>query len=106
MGIPLLGMFAAELAQQLTEILDVELKVDMEFPVIVDKVNPGQKSASYAAVCAVMTCKKPVILYEYKPTVDTRHEHVKTDDLMEVLLQGFYCLRQYRVHTVIQCLTD
>ena len=105
-GIPLLGMFAVELAQQLTEILSVEFKADMEFPVIADKIKQGKKPSCDTAVCAVTTCDKPVILYEYKPTVDLRYEHVKTDDLMKVLLQGFYCLRQYRVHTVIQCLTD
>ena len=52
------------------------------------------------------TANKPVILYEYKPVVDTRYNYVNKDYLMEVLLQGYYCLCQYHVHAVIQCLTD
>lgn len=67
-GIPLLGMFVVELAQQLTKILDADFKVDMEFMVVVDKIKSGQKPAADTAVCAIaMTTNKPVTL---KPIVD------------------------------------
>ena len=48
----------------------------------------------------------PLVLYEYKPIVDTRLMAVHPDHLMELFLQGYYCLCQYKLETVIHCLTD
>ncbi len=95
------------LGQELTKALRIDFQVDMEFTVVVDTIKPGQKPATDTAVCVVTThLTKPVILFEYKPVVDLRPKHVNRDHLMEVLIQGFYCLIQYRVRAVIQCLTD
>ena len=45
-GIPLLGIFAAGLAEQLTQKIGMnDFKIDMEFPVIKDKVKRGTKPA-------------------------------------------------------------
>ena len=94
--------------EQLTQKIGAnDFKIDMEFPVIKDKVKRGTKLACDGAICAILSYDssrpqyKPVILYEYKPTVDTRLDHVNYNDLMELLLQGFYCLRQYKVRTVL-----
>ena len=48
----------------------------------------------------------PLVLYEYKPTVDTRLLSSDPDHLMEVLKQGYYSLCQYKLESVIHCCTD
>lgn len=110
-GSPLLGMLCVYLAEQLhTKFPGNVFKAEMEFPVIVDKIKRGAKPFCDGNVCVILNVelcsKKPLILYEYKPVVDPWIERVNNHSLMEVLIQGFYCLDQYRVSTVIQCLTD
>ena len=109
-GIPLLGVFAAELADHLALAMSLEIKADMEFPVVKEKTGkPGTKPACDGAICAIVSCASkisPLILYEYNPTVDPRCDHVNHHDLMEALIQAFYCLHQYHVSTVLLCLTD
>ena len=48
----------------------------------------------------------PLALHEYKPTVDTRLLSVNPNQLMEVVLQGYYCLCQYKLNSIIHWLTD
>lgn len=108
-GYPLFGTFAVYLADELpTYFPGHEFKADMEFSVIAEKLKSGKKPSSDGAICVVTDIqdKKPLILYEYKPTVDTRKEHVYHQSLMEVLIQTFYWLKQHKVSTIIQCLTD
>ena len=110
-GIPLLGLFAVRLAGHLGLAMSLEINADMEFPVVIKKTGkPGTKPACDGAICAVISTasKKivPLILYEYRPTVDTRCDQVNHHDLMEALIQAFYCLHQYHVSTVLLCLTD
>ena len=81
----------------------------MEFPVITEKVKKGTKPACDGAICAILSIDdelSPVILYEYKPKVDPRISYVNHHDLMEMAIQGYYCLRQYKIQTILQCLTD
>ena len=109
-GTPSLACLVA-FAERLSKSPEFMLRVDMEFPVLVDKLKTGQKPACDGALCALTLCgrdplPKPLILYEYKPIVDPRCEAVNEDHLMEVLLQGYYCLRQYKLPTIIHCLTD
>ena len=114
-GIPLLGTFLAEVARQLSARVQVDHSVDMQFPVVVDTLKRGQKPACDGALCAILKsshlgCQPhsilPVVLYEYKPIVDTRLLSVNPDDLMEMFIQGYYCLCQYKLETIIHCLTD
>ena len=103
-GIPLLGAFVVELAGHLAGAMSCEIKADMEFPVVKEKTGkPGTKPA---AICAIDSSISPLIIYEYKPVVDPRCDHVNHHDLMEALIQAFYCLQQYDVSTVLLCLTD
>lgn len=105
-GIPLLGTFALYLADALTD-TDQTLKVVMEFAVIKDKVKVGAKPSCDGAIAAIVSNTKiPILLFEYKPVVDTRWDHVDQHSLMETLIQGYYCLHQYKVHSVVHCLTD
>ena len=78
----------------------------MEFPVVVETTKSGSKPSCDGNICVPLRNAKPLILYEYKPVVDMRMNSVDHRSLMEVLIQGVYCLNQYRVSTVIQCLTD
>ena len=109
-GIPLLGAFVVELAGHLAGAMSLEIKADMEFPVVKEKTEkPGTKPACDGAICAIVSCDSsisPLIIYEYKPVVDTRCDRVNHHDLMEALIQAFYCLQQYRVSKVLLCLTD
>ena len=109
-GIPLLGVFAAELADHLALAMSLEIKADMEFPVVKEKTGkPGAKPACDGAICAIVSSAfkiAPLKLYEYKPTVDTRCDHVNHHDLLEALIQAFYCLHQDHVSTVLLCLPD
>ena len=106
-GIPLLGVFVAHLAKTLTDTTSFEILADMEFSVVTHKLKSGVKPASDAAmVVALVYAVKPVLLYEYKPVVDPRVDRIERKALIEVLLQGFYCLYQHNVTTVIHCLTD
>ena len=93
-GIPLLGLFAVELADHLALAMSLEIKADMEFPVVKEKTGkPGTKPACDGAICAIVSSPfeiVPLILYEYKPTVDPRCDHVNYHDLMEALIQAFY----------------
>ena len=79
-GIPLLAVFAAELADHLALAMSLEIKADMQFPVVKEKTGkPGTKPACDGAICAIVSAFNtvaPLILYEYKPTVDTRCDHV------------------------------
>lgn len=105
-GIPLVGMFAANVARLLNQILKQDFKIDMEFPVVKDRKMPGHPPACDAAICAVVVQTQPLVLYEYKSVVDPRSASIEIHDLMEVLLQGYYCLRYYKRSTILQCLTD
>ena len=95
-GVPLLGSFLTCLVTELRETIpNSAFTADMEFPLVVDKVNPGVKPASDGAVVAAITSKstrKPLLLYEYKPVVDTRWNYVDCHHIMEVLIQAYYCL--------------
>ena len=106
-GIPLLGVFVAHLALTLTDTTKLSFLADMEFSVVRHKMQRGTKPASDAAlVVALVHQVKPVLLFEYKPVVDTRKAMVKRNDLLEVVLQGFYGLYQHNVPTLLHCLTD
>ena len=110
-GTPLLGLFTLYLANELAENIGEVFKLDMQFPVITEKVKPGAKPACDGATCAIVILNEkdtllPVILYEYKPKVDPRTNFVDHHHLVEMVIQGYYCLHQYKTRTIIQCLTD
>lgn len=74
----------------LTDATSFHFLADMEFSVVTHKLKSGVKPASNAAmVVALVHDFKLVLLYEYKPVVDTRLDRVEHNDLMEVLIQGF-----------------
>ena len=108
-GVPLLGSFVAYLATELNKIINNSGFT--EFPLVLDVVKSGAKPASDSAIAkSVYSDKKliskPIVLYEYKPTVYPRSNHVNRHFMMEVLIQAYYCLYQYKVPTFIHCLTD
>ena len=83
---------------------------DMEFSVIKDTLKSGVKPSCDGAVDALLTDRspanglEPLLLYEYKLVVDPRCNSVDCHDLMEVAIQGYYCLYQHKVHAVVHCL--
>ena len=55
-GIPLLAVFAAELADHLALAMSLEIKADMQFPVVKEKTGkPGTKPACDGAICAIVS---------------------------------------------------
>ena len=107
-GIPLLGLFAIGVVEGLERIdKSWSLYATMEFPVVVDKLKWGVRPACDAAVVAIIDGnEKPLVLFEYKPIVDQRKDVVVRQDLIEIMIQGYYCLYQHGVSSVIHCLTD
>ena len=109
-GVPLLGAFVTHLAGELTRTTsgNVFFSSDMEFPVVKHKLKPGACDGAIRAVVHVRVQRKenPILLFEYKPVVDPRLQSVERHHLMELLIQGYYCLHQHTVPTLIHCLTD
>ena len=50
--------------------------------------------------------EKPLVLFEYKPAVHKRNDSLGQQDLMEVLIQGYYSVYQHDVSSIVHCLTD
>ena len=77
-----------------------------EISVIVEKIKSDVTPACDAAVVAIVDgSTKPFVLFEYKPAVDLRKDSLGRQDLMEVLIQGYYCLYQHDVSSMLYCLT-
>ena len=91
-GLPLLGSFTIALVEGLEQLeRSWCFYATMEFPVIVEKIKSGVKPACDAAVVAIVDGnEKPLVLFEYKPAVDPRKDLLGRQDLMEVLIQGYY----------------
>lgn len=103
-AIPLLGTILSEFAEVLTQRGGAVYK---EFSVVLNTQKWGQKPSCDSAIRVISSTshKRPVILYEYKPTVDTRSLKVNHDHLMELFLQGCYCLWQYQLQCIVHSLT-
>ena len=80
--------------------------MDMEFPVVLHTRKRGQKQSCDSAISAITSVNIPVILYEYKPSVHPAPLIVNSDHLMELFLQGCYCLWEYDLQSIVHCLTD
>ena len=108
-GVPLLAVFILNIVQKLNEqFVDLKFSADMEYTVMDTKragVNPSCDTAMVVTVLS-QTDNQPIILYEYKPVVDPRGAFVNTRDLLEALIQGFYCVHFRKVKSIVQCLTD
>jgi hypothetical protein len=113
-GVPLLAVFILNIVQKLNEqFVDLKFSADMEYTVMDTKragVNPSCDTAMVVTVLS-QTDNQPILLYEYKPmvneyVVDPRGAFVNTRDLLEALIQGFYCVHFRKVKSIVQCLTD
>ena len=107
-GLPLLGSFTIALVEGLKQLeRSWCFYATMEFPVIVEKIKSGVKPACDAAVVAIVDGnEKPLVLFEYKPAVHKRNDSLGQQDLMEVLIQGYYSVYQHDVSSIVHCLTD
>ena len=104
-GVPLLGTFILHISGLLNKAISgCRFSSDMEFVLIKENVKVGMKPACDVAI--VHEVDRPVLLVEYKPKLDTRCGFVETNQLMEVMIQAYYCLYQHPVTSVIHCLTD
>ena len=105
-GVPLLGHSSVILCDLLNkESSTKKFAILMEYSVITTAL-PGKNPSANAAVLSVVSNEHPLLLYEYKPVVDTRRLSVNAQHLMELLIQGFYCLRNKGVTKLLHCLTD
>ncbi len=48
----------------------------------------------------------PRFLYECKPQLSPNVEQLSSKHIIEVLLQGYYCVKHYKVSKMFVCLTD
>ena len=76
-------------------------------------VAENNKSGRNLSVDAAIILKKfqeeiwsPFILIEYKSGIATFLNHVKSADLLELLVQVYYTMLYYRQDSLIGCLTD
>ena len=108
-GIPLLGIFLACVVEILNEKQVVACyKYELEFTVMkTSRTNPATDGAVIVAVHdSSPSYPHPVIIYEYKPVVDPQMSVADKKDITELLIQGFYCFRQYEIDECLLCLTD
>ena len=104
-GIPLLGYCMMGLCSILNKALQREFRVEMEYTVAVT-LAAGKNPSSDASLVAITTPPKPILLCEYKPTVDPRPASVFPRDLLEMLMQGYYCMAYCGITECLHCLTD
>ncbi len=57
-------------------------------------------------MCILDSGEIPRVLYECKTNVGHNVMQLNDKDLIEILLQGYYCLRTYSVPKMLICLTD
>lgn len=102
-GYPLLASVTVFFAQQLQmQRKEWKVKVSLQFVVIENKKR-GQNPACDAALIRETAEIKPIVLYEYKPSLS---DQIIGKDAVEMLIQAFYCLQQYKLETCTSCLTD
>ena len=102
----ILGMFCAKFCTLLTSELSREYKHLPQYTVASNS-KAGQNPRADGAVVLVkvinsgasMQSRIPVVLYELKPAVQPTH-------LMEVMLQGYYCIKYNKLETLLVCLID
>ena len=107
-GIPLLGHFLLRVVRLLKNITSFDFKSVMEFQAFKNPIsdNPSTNRAVVVAIQQVTDMKeeKPVLIYEYKPVVHPRAPNVR--DILELLIQVFYCFHQYKINSCLLCLMD
>lgn len=95
----------------LTELLCVRFSpctfmCDMEY-VIMNSQKPGQNPADAEVVLSHVDGKlQQVVLFEYKPSVDTRSLSVNDGHLLQLLIEAYYYLTYHSIPACIFCLTD
>ena len=105
-GVPLLGHSSVILCNiQNKESSTKKFAVLMEYSVV-SRPLPGKNPSVDAAVLSVVSNTQPLLLYEYKPVVNTCTLFVNAQDLMELLVQGFYCSCNKGISNLLHCLTD
>ena len=111
-GVPLLGAILSYYVKALNLNLEGTFALDLEFVVLENCHTPGRKPASDVAILYKLGQGKlqPRVLFEYKPEVhDDKNKvnnKVNGDQLIELLLQGHYCLETYKMASCLCCLTD
>ena len=115
-GVPLLGthlMFLAKLLNCRLGSKEVQFRSAVEF-VVFHTGQPGKDPATDEAVAALHMVTsvtkqpqlRPLILYEYKPLIADTLRKLDRRALTELLVQGFYCMAQYKLDVCLLCLTD
>ena len=105
-GVPLLGHSSVILCDLLNKASSTKnFAIRMEYSVVTTAL-PGKNPSADAAVLSVVSNNQPLLLYEYKPVVDVRRLSVNAQHLLELLIQGFYCLRNKGITKLLYCLTD
>lgn len=106
-GVPLLGHFLARIARLCSLALAQHFRYMMEFQVV-RRQTAGKDPSTDGAIVAVTYVAHaedtPVIIYEYKPEVSRPLPGLR--DMLELLIQVFYCFQQYKLRTCVICLTD
>ena len=103
----MLGILCVHFASTLAAAFQKEFKYVNQFRVTKTSKSgpPPQTDSAVALVLAKGGCT-PRILYECKTTIPHYPTQIPDGDLIEVLLQGYYCLKYYKLNRLMVCLTD
>ena len=108
-GYPLLGFCLATLTEVLNNVTETQsYAVVMEYPVV--KTTAAGKNPSCDATVITfsdMRCSRlPLLLCEYKPRINFAAARVDPGHFIELLVQGYYCLKAKQLASCLLCLTD
>ncbi len=73
----------------------------------VGNCKPGSNPQTDTCIAYVVSSEeKPRVLYECKTDLGHTPMQLSDKDIIEVLLQGYYCLQKHNVTKMLICLTD
>lgn len=96
-SVPLLGQILVRVVVVLSEHTSAEYRTVIELPVM-EVLNAGTDGV-IVVINAMSARPVPVVIYEYKPKVHTTMPN--TRDIVELLIQGYYCFKKFHVQACI-----
>ena len=107
-GMPLLAFYLSRLSAFINAKRAVNLRVEVMFTVNNISGQRGVNPNTDAALVLVLDSKKrkPAVLYEYKPRIAGEVKGLSIKDLMELFIQGYYCMIKHSLQSCVLCLTD
>ena len=107
-GYPSLAYYLKILVQDINQRRCTNLKVEM-MSTVIETMNPDANPSTDFTIVLLSDSgisRRPLVLLEYKPLIADELDDINPRYLMEVILQGYYCMEFYEEKSCILCLTD